>query len=262
MPSTSADGDVREALDTILLDAGGVLLDESEFEQARAEAAVETLSKVAPGYNLDAYWADVREAVERYAPSVYRYVIWKHSGRDRVVFDRLWAEYKALWRAREPGLRLMPGIGEILRELSPDYHLVIAGQYGAALTQLLDEHGLLELFGSTLTQDDFGITKPDPRYYEQILARSGRLAERSIMIGDRIDKDVIPAKAVGMRTIRVRLGVYASQEPRSPNEAPDVEIESVGEIPDAVRRLSGSHSDSKGARSFERSTWDCDGICP
>ncbi|MEI8405697.1 MAG: HAD family hydrolase, partial [Actinomycetes bacterium] len=71
------------------------------------------------------------------------------------------------------------------------------------LLDLLEQHDLVTYLSSNLTQDDFAITKPDPRYYEQILARSGRAAERSVMVGDRIDDDVIPAKAVGMRTIRV-----------------------------------------------------------
>lgn len=224
-------------IDTILLDAGGVILDETEFERARAEVAVEILAPVAPGYNVETYWADVREAVDCYVPSVLRYVVWKCCGHDRAAFDKLWASYKTLWRVRDPGLTLMPEIGPVLKNLTPEYCLVIAGQYGRRLLDLLGEHGLLDCFPTHITQDDFSITKPDPRYYEQILARAGRVAERSIMIGDRIDNDVIPAKAAGMRTVRVRIGIHSAQEPRTPDEIPDTEVSSVAELPEAVRHL-------------------------
>lgn len=224
-------------IDTILLDAGGVILDETEFERARAEAAVEILTTVVPGYDPDSYWADVREAVDCYVPSVLWYVIWKRCGHDHLAFDRLRASYKALWKERDPGLTVMPGMGPVLKDLASNFSLVIAGQYGRRLLDLLEFHGLLRCFSTLLTQDDFTITKPDPRYYEQVLTKAGRFAERSIMIGDRIDKDVIPAKAVGMRTIRVRVGIHSTQEPRTPEEMPDVEVQTVADLPAAVRRL-------------------------
>lgn len=225
-------------IDTVLLDAGGVILDETEFERVRAEVAVVILAPVVPGYDGRSYWTDIREAVACYSPSVYRYVIWKRCGCDLVAFDALWTEYMALWRKRDPGCMLMPGIGPALRDLATDYALVIAGQYGSRLMNLLEAHDLAGCLSTKITQDDFSITKPDPRYYEQILQRAGRFAERSIMVGDRIDKDVIPAKAVGMRTIRVRVGIHASQEPRTPDERPDIEVASVADLPEAVRRLS------------------------
>lgn len=224
-------------INTLLLDAGGVLVDESEYEQIRAEVAVEVLRKVVPGYDLDTYWTDVREAVDRYALSVYRYVVRKHSGRDAAAFKPLYAEYKRVWKPRAPRPRIMPGIGDVVSELAPEFFLAIAGQYGRVMLELLEAHDLLRHFGTSLTQDDFRITKPDPRYYEQILERSGRSAHCSVMVGDRIDKDVIPAKAVGMRTVRVKLGVYAEQRPRTQDETPDLEVFAIDEIPGAVRSL-------------------------
>lgn len=229
-------------IDTVLLDAGGVILDESEFERVRAEVAIEILAPIVPGYDLDSYWNDVREAVGCHVPSVYRYVIWKQCGHDLTAFDDLWTRYGSLWKERDPGLTLMPRIGSVLKDLASDFGLVIAGQYGRRLLDLLEFHDLLGCFSTLLTQDDFSITKPDPRYYEQILAKAGRVAERSVMIGDRIDKDVVPAKAVGMRTIRVRVGIHATQEPRTPDEVPDAEVSSVTELPDAVRRTADAES--------------------
>jgi HAD superfamily hydrolase (TIGR01549 family) len=224
-------------IDTILLDAGGVILDETECERARAETAVQALSPIVPGYDMDAYWADVDDAVWLYVPRVYQYVLWKHCADDLDTFKRIRAEYDSMWKTKDPGITLMAGMDEVLTDLSADFDLVIAAQYGKNLLDLLEQHDLLRLFLNTLTQDDFKITKPDPRYYEQILARAGRTAAQSIMVGDRIDKDVIPAKMVGMRTIRVRTGIHRNQEPRIPSEFPDADVRSVLDIPNAARRI-------------------------
>ncbi|HET7737663.1 MAG TPA: HAD hydrolase-like protein, partial [Tepidiformaceae bacterium] len=58
-----------------------------------------------------------------------------------------------------------------------------------------------------------------------------------LMVGDRIDNDVAPARALGMRAIRFRTGRHARQEPRSWEEAPDEDVASVGELRDAIWRV-------------------------
>jgi len=50
------------------------------------------------------------------------------------------------------------------------------------------------------------------------------------MVGDRIDKDIIPAKMVGMKTIRIKIGIYKNQEPRIPEEIPDLTVNKIEEI--------------------------------
>ena len=84
--------------------------------------------------------------------------------------------------------------------------------------------------GITEIQDDYKITKPDTRYFEAILKKCNSKAEESIMIGDRIDKDVIPAKLIGMKTIRVKTGIHRMQEPRTPDEIADITVNKLCEI--------------------------------
>ncbi len=84
---------------------------------------------------------------------------------------------------------------------------------------------------------DFLLTKPDPRYFEQILDKAGVEASESVMIGDRIDKDVIPAKQVGMKTIRIKTGLHRNQVARIPNEIADIEIDTIFEIEDELQAI-------------------------
>jgi len=55
------------------------------------------------------------------------------------------------------------------------------------------------------------ITKSDPRYYEQIAQLFGVNPHQCILVGDRIDKDIIPAKQVRMKTIWTRVGLHKNQ---------------------------------------------------
>jgi len=222
---------------TVLLDAGGVILDESEHETVRAEVIVETLGGVVPGYSIEDYYGDVAEAVECFCPKTYAYVFCKHLEPDRQRFDEVYARHLAVWRERRPRLKLMAGLAEEVRALAADFALGIAGQYGREVLDLLDAHGLLDYFAHRFTQDDFALTKPDPRYYEQMAQRMGVDPRSCVMVGDRIDKDVIPARQTGMKTIRIRQGLHRNQKPRVPDEMPDAELAGVAGLAAAVRSM-------------------------
>jgi putative hydrolase of the HAD superfamily len=227
---------------TVLLDAGGVILDEREHEQVRAEVAVEILSSVVPGYSINEYHSDVEEAVKCFCPSVYQYIFWNGSNKDLSLFDRLYATYLTEWKNRKPALKLSPGFETELREMCQKFDTGIAGQYGVELLDLLEEDDLLDCFTHRLTQDDFSTAKPDIRFYDQILKASGVQPQQCVMVGDRIDKDVIPAKLLGMKTILIRAGLHKNQRPRIPFEVPDAELDSVSGLAEAVLRVAKQDS--------------------
>jgi putative hydrolase of the HAD superfamily len=222
---------------TVLLDAGGVILDESEHEQIRADLAVEILNTVIPGYSIEEYYSDVEEAVKCFSPGVYQYVFWKTLNRDMTLFDRLYATYLVEWKNRKPPLRLNSNLENELRAICAKFNVGIAGQYGKELLDLLEERSLLECFTHRLTQNDFSTTKPDIRFYDQILKASGVEPQECLMVGDRIDKDVIPAKLLGMKTILIRVGLHKNQQPRIPFELPDAELTSISGLAETILKL-------------------------
>ena len=58
-----------------------------------------------------------------------------------------------------------------------------------------------------------------------------------ILVGDRLDKDIAPAKARGMATIQFRSGRYRRQRPRHEAETPDAVVTDVGELEAALRAM-------------------------
>ena len=72
---------------------------------------------------------------------------------------------------------------------------------------------------------------------ETILANADTSAAEAVLIGDRLDNDIIPARRIGMKTIWIRWGHYSIMEPRTPDEIPAATVADVREIRDAVAML-------------------------
>jgi HAD superfamily hydrolase (TIGR01509 family) len=229
-------------IDAVFLDAGGVLLDESDMEAACARVVAGCLAPHVPGYSAERYGEDLAEAVHAHCAQAYRFVFWKRLAPDRALFESAYASFLETWRSRRPPLRIMQGIAEELTQLAESFRVGIAGQYGAELLEVLERERLLSCFFWRFTQDDFGITKPDPRYLLRIAEACGVDPQHCVMVGDRIDKDVVPARTVGMHTIRIRTGVHRDQRARVPEELPDLELSSVKGLADAVRRISAERA--------------------
>jgi FMN phosphatase YigB (HAD superfamily)/RimJ/RimL family protein N-acetyltransferase len=223
----------------VLLDAGGVILDEAAHERAMADLVVEALAGVVPGYSLEDYRRDVEEAVRNYAPRIARAVLFKRVRGDSAVFERVWSSLMDRWRSERPPLALMPGIRSEIRDLSGDFALALAGQYGHRITDLLEEEGLRDELALCLHQGHFEVTKPDPRFLEQIAHMLDVEPSRCVVVGDRIDKDVVPARQLGMKAILVRVGLHRHQRPRLPEEVPDAELDGVTGLAKAVRAVVG-----------------------
>ena len=77
----------------IFLDAGGVILDETEFENNSAEIITGIINQCNKEYVVDNYWKDIEEAVYRFVPKVYDYVLYKNIG-EIVKFQTAKTEYK------------------------------------------------------------------------------------------------------------------------------------------------------------------------
>ncbi len=58
-----------------------------------------------------------------------------------------------------------------------------------------------------------------------------------IFVGDRLDRDIAPAKARGMATIQFRSGRYRRQRPRNAAETPDAIVTDVMELEAALDAL-------------------------
>lgn len=75
-----------------------------------------------------------------------------------------------------------------------------------------------------------GVAKPDKRIFELALERSNCEPEHAVMVGDRIDNDIVPAKQMGMGTIWIKQGFGKYWVLSGEEEQPEYTADSLKEI--------------------------------
>ena len=85
------------------------------------------------------------------------------------------------------------------------------------------------------TSEHLGFDKPSPRFFAALLERTGFRPKDAAYVGDRIDNDVLPAKAVGMAGVFLVRGIWGKMHARW-NEAAqaDIRIETLADLPGAL----------------------------
>jgi HAD superfamily hydrolase (TIGR01549 family) len=168
-------------------------------------------------------------------------------------------DYREVFRYFRPGFdlakerqaRLDTGMGEYLnaQDLYPDARpclqaLRSAGYFvGAAGNQTTRAGRFLRELNLPCdviaTSDDWGAAKPDPGFFDQLVAVSGHPRDQIAYVGDRLDNDVAPAAQAGLVTVWIRRGpwgyIVAPGDPAPalvplPDGAPSLTVRTLDEL--------------------------------
>lgn len=115
----------------------------------------------------------------------------------------------------------------VLDELSKRYKLGIIANQSAGSEQRLTDWGISKYFDLVIASAEEGVEKPNPEIFKIALERANCLPENAVMVGDRIDNDILPAKKLGLKTIWVKQG-FSKYQPKS--DVPDYTIQTLEEI--------------------------------
>lgn len=119
---------------------------------------------------------------------------------------------------------------ECLKSLSAGYKIGVIANQSLGTEERLRNFGILKYIDLVIASAEEGVAKPDRRIFEIALERSGCEPENSVMIGDRIDNDIIPAKMLGMHTIWIKQGFGKYWNITGENERADYIVHSLTEI--------------------------------
>ncbi|MDB5488318.1 MAG: hypothetical protein JWQ58_2033 [Reyranella sp.] len=151
------------------------------------------------------------QAVAAFAPDVALHMIETLCGGEPATVARVARRVEAM-TGQLDAFQIRPGIEDLLKRLSAR-GLVLGAR--ESRWERLERAGLAALFSR----------EPDVSPKECIL------------VGDRIDADIAPAKAAGMATIQFRSGRWRRQRPRSAAETPDAVVTDVAELEAAIEAL-------------------------
>jgi HAD superfamily hydrolase (TIGR01549 family) len=84
----------------------------------------------------------------------------------------------------------------------------------------------------------WGVSKPDPRFFEKVIEAAGEPAGSIAYVGDRLDNDVVPALAAGLTAVFVRRGPWGWMHAEMPAiEQAHVQVDSLLDLPDRLAAL-------------------------
>jgi len=101
--------------------------------------------------------------------------------------------------------RPIPGIGNVLAWAYEKFKIALAANQFTDCRRVLELAGWLEYFKVFGISEETGHKKPEPEFFRWILDAVDAEPGNCIMIGDRIDNDIVPAKALGLRTLWCRI---------------------------------------------------------
>ena len=221
----------------ILFDIGGPLDMEFAWEIA-VDGSIASACGL-EGIRVDqAIVDDASEAaVAAFAPDAYAHMIESLCGSDPRTVDRVRQRVRAM-TANLDVFQLRPDIDGLLRRLRDrGFGLGIVANQPQAARERLGRAGIGDLFEYQGLSGLTGFSKPDPRAFEAAAGALDVALADCIMVGDRIDNDIAPAKALGMTTVLFRGGRHRRQRPRSAAEEPDAIVTDVLELEAAIDAL-------------------------
>ena len=130
---------------------------------------------------------------------------------------------------------LYPDVRPVLARLRADGLWVgIAGNQTSRAGGILRS---LELPADMIaTSDDWGAAKPDPAFFRCLIEAVPCDPASILYVGDRLDNDIVPASAAGLRTALIRRGPWAWIQRDDPDacRVPDMRVDSLAELPGRV----------------------------
>ncbi len=112
---------------------------------------------------------------------------------------------------------------------------------GYKIAVMANQPSSVEAFMATLpidlyaTSASWGISKPDSAFFARVAQEIGASPAAIVYVGDRIDNDIIPAKAAMMRAVHLRRGPWGVIQAEWPEATrADAGIGSLSDLPAAL----------------------------
>lgn len=114
----------------------------------------------------------------------------------------------------------------VLERLQPNFRLGVVSNFYGNVERILRDAGFGPLLTVVADSHRIGMSKPDPEIYAWTIARLGVRPAEVIHVGDSYQRDVIAARAAGLRTGWL-VGGKTVERPRP---APDLILRSLDEL--------------------------------
>jgi putative hydrolase of the HAD superfamily len=232
-------------VDTVLFDLDDTLHDDSRAYRAAARLAADDVARshgiasdvLASAYDREVkrFWGNLTAAQLSIGIDDSRTQMWYAALLAAGIDDRALAQATAASysRYRSDVLELAPGalaLVETLRARGCKLGIVTNG-FAATHHDKIARLGLTQRVDAVFLADEMGMVKPDPGVFTHAMAQLGSTAGRTAMVGDRYDRDIAGALALGLFTVLI--DVHATPLPANA-PPPDATVDTVAEVLDVL----------------------------
>jgi FMN phosphatase YigB (HAD superfamily) len=221
---------VSGLVETVFFDIGGVLYDDTIYARAMHTA----LRALGAAFTDDEFDRVYREARAAQSGSFRRLLARRFLGPEP---DMRGLEREASKHWAYPPDALHGDVRRCLDALAGHYRLGVIANQPSTVRDALRRDGLDTFFDTWGVSDDVGLEKPDPRFFAHVIREASVPAETSVMVGDRLDYDIRPAKATGMLAVWVLRGEAPDDPTPEQLAEPDAAIAGLDELPAALEAL-------------------------
>lgn len=196
----------------VFFDIGSTLIDESAVYENRIEDITQSYS-----INKNEF---VSKVIQR-------------AHTDQKPIMSVAAEYGAKVPAWRHDLEILyPDAKDILQSIGKNYKLGIIANQDYGTEKRLIDFGIRQYFDLVIASAEEGVAKPDLRIFQNALDRANCKPSEAVMVGDRIDNDIVPANKLGMNTVWIKQGFGKHYTPNSTEEESDWTVNTLNELID------------------------------
>lgn len=204
-------------MEWIFFDLGATLVDESDVYKSRCEYAIRQLSMEPAEFMNSVYEkAKVSPTPIRDTAKAYGVILPEWDNSLEKLYD---AAY------------------DVVSGLYGKYRLGIIANQTLGTQERIDNWGIGRFFDVVIASAEAKCAKPDPKIFTMALQQAKCEPHEAIMIGDRLDNDIIPAKKLGMKTVWVRQGYAIYQSIDDESKRPDHIVDRIDELPGLINSL-------------------------
>lgn len=213
---------IIKPINWIFFDAGGALLDETQWENQRINLILRAVKKFKPDVSIENILTVRTRASAMLGGLTFNMIKLLLDDEEKVNGALMFIKDNRD-SSQDPFVR--PEAKEVVEKLAEKYNLGLLANQPVKIKEKLERARILQYFKFQNVSEDFNLRKPDPEFFKAIFKTTGADPKTSAIIDDNIERGLIPAKKFGMTTVW-----YNLEEKKVPEDKIDFTIKSLNEL--------------------------------